>query len=472
MASAPLKAVGPPPLLGHGLVSQSSSLTDPPDVIDASNADQAARKPNKKKILTVVPGVNVDTADTDAAELSTSPVTASADGSLNGDIADDNDSTGRALNCHDGSVAAGGDDASGVAIGKRGGNVAEGQERCTSASVSWDVERGTGGGAGDSTGNLSLETNADDPSPLRSRPRSKRRLAAAAAAAAVAAQSSRPTRTLSRSERKRPPASAAAAKTAAATVAAVTSAEPTAADIPVSSVIPDDNDSWMYSSDEEAQLKEDIARCLRPKTGAEDSAWTAACEAVASRPPPRSNTRAQSALSGKGARGAAAAAATPWWQRTEPPLSHPGQRKGVELRLSPAEIAADMLLFSGGVISAAGSSASTGMPAGTPAGRRTPRGASASNSVDSRVKGGAKRRRRATAAEDAAAVAAATRGQGPAGGGERERKRARGGATGGDSKMFTKHAEKKGWVVCRKCRTSVWPPNCAKHLACCSKAAA
>lgn len=35
--------------------------------------------------------------------------------------------------------------------------------------------------------------------------------------------------------------------------------------------------------------------------------------------------------------------------------------------------------------------------------------------------------------------------------------------------LFVKHGERKGWVVCKKCTTSVWPPNCAKHAAHCAK---
>lgn len=30
-------------------------------------------------------------------------------------------------------------------------------------------------------------------------------------------------------------------------------------------------------------------------------------------------------------------------------------------------------------------------------------------------------------------------------------------------KLFVRHADKKGWVVCRRCAAAVWPPNCAKH---------
>jgi hypothetical protein len=37
-------------------------------------------------------------------------------------------------------------------------------------------------------------------------------------------------------------------------------------------------------------------------------------------------------------------------------------------------------------------------------------------------------------------------------------------ALDGRHKQFVKHVDKKGWVVCRKCRTAVWPPNCAKHV--------
>jgi hypothetical protein len=37
-------------------------------------------------------------------------------------------------------------------------------------------------------------------------------------------------------------------------------------------------------------------------------------------------------------------------------------------------------------------------------------------------------------------------------------------AIDGRHKQFVKHVDKKGWVVCRKCRTAVWPPNCAKHV--------
>lgn len=42
---------------------------------------------------------------------------------------------------------------------------------------------------------------------------------------------------------------------------------------------------------------------------------------------------------------------------------------------------------------------------------------------------------------------------------------------GSDTRLFTKHTEKKGWVVCNKCRTAVWPPNCNKHLSHCRKGA-
>lgn len=37
-------------------------------------------------------------------------------------------------------------------------------------------------------------------------------------------------------------------------------------------------------------------------------------------------------------------------------------------------------------------------------------------------------------------------------------------------KMFEKHPDRKGWVVCKKCDAAVWPPNCGKHLHHCGRA--
>lgn len=34
---------------------------------------------------------------------------------------------------------------------------------------------------------------------------------------------------------------------------------------------------------------------------------------------------------------------------------------------------------------------------------------------------------------------------------------------------FTKHESKKGWLVCKICKSNVWPPNCNKHEANCKK---
>uniref|UniRef100_A0A7S1EQV2 Uncharacterized protein n=1 Tax=Timspurckia oligopyrenoides TaxID=708627 RepID=A0A7S1EQV2_9RHOD len=53
----------------------------------------------------------------------------------------------------------------------------------------------------------------------------------------------------------------------------------------------------------------------------------------------------------------------------------------------------------------------------------------------------------------------------------------KGGHRGGDDaagerreamgRRFTPHNSRKGWVVCRECKTDVWPPNCRKHLSIC-----
>lgn len=39
----------------------------------------------------------------------------------------------------------------------------------------------------------------------------------------------------------------------------------------------------------------------------------------------------------------------------------------------------------------------------------------------------------------------------------------------GRQKLFVKHPDKKGWVICRKCSAAVWPPNCNKHVQTCGK---